>query len=73
MTSSARPASHGTPARLLSIPELAEYLGVPVATIYRWRYTRDGPVGYRVGRHIRYRIADVERWLEGQRDPRPGA
>jgi excisionase family DNA binding protein len=73
MTGPARHASHETPARLLSIPELAEYLGVPVATIYRWRYTRDGPVGYRVGRHIRYRITDVERWLEAQRDPHPGA
>jgi hypothetical protein len=46
------PASHHVPDRLLSIPELADYLGVPVATIYRWRYTRDGPVGYCIGRHV---------------------
>ena len=71
MTSPARPGAHETPNRLLSIPELAEYLGVPVATIYRWRYTRDGPAGYRVGRHVRYRLSDVERWLETQRDSRP--
>jgi len=56
----------------MSISELAGYLGVPVATIYRWRYTHDGPIGYRVGRHIRYRLTDVERWLERQRDIRPG-
>jgi hypothetical protein len=30
MTSPARPASHQTPERLLSISELAEYLGVPM-------------------------------------------
>ena len=73
MTSPARPATHDTPNRLLSIPELADYLGVPVATIYRWRYRRDGPAGYRVGRHVRYRLSDVERWLETQRDTRPDA
>ena len=71
MSSPIRPDSDDQPDRLLSIRELGEYLGVPVATIYRWRYTRDGPVGYRVGRHVRYRISDVERWLETQRDARP--
>jgi excisionase family DNA binding protein len=73
MTTRTQPEPHHTPARLLSIPELAAYLGVPVATIYRWRYTRDGPVGHRVGRHVRYRLIDIERWLETQRDVRPGA
>ncbi len=71
MTSPTRPALSDTSERLLSIPEVADYLGVPVATIYRWRYTRDGPVGYRVGRHVRYRPSDVECWLETQRDARP--
>jgi excisionase family DNA binding protein len=71
MTSPAHPDSRYTPDRLLSIPELADYLGVPIATIYRWRYMRDGPVGYRVGRHVRYRLSDVERWLDTQRDSRP--
>ena len=73
MTSPTRPALSDTSERLLSIPEVADYLGVPVATIYRWRYTRDGPVGYRVGRHVRYRPSDVERWLETQRDARPNS
>lgn len=40
---------------LLSVAELAAFLGVPVATIYRWRHQRRGPIGYRVGRHVRYR------------------
>jgi predicted DNA-binding transcriptional regulator AlpA len=33
MTSPTCPAHNATPNRLLSIPELADYLGVPVATI----------------------------------------
>ena len=53
---------------LLSVAELAAFLGVPVATIYRWRHQRQGPVGYRIGRHVRYRARDIEQWLETQRD-----
>ena len=49
--------------RLLTVEDLAEYLSVPVATLYAWRYHRQGPPGFRVGRHIRYRWADVEKWI----------
>ena len=52
--------------RLLTVEELADYLGVPVATIYAWRYRREGPPGFRVGRHIRYRWTDVVEWIERQ-------
>ncbi len=56
--------------RLLSPYEVAAYLGVPLATVYRWRSRREGPIGIRVGRHVRYRVGDVERWLDQQRDTR---
>jgi len=52
--------------RLLTVNELAEYLAVPLATIYGWRYRGIGPVGFRVGRHVRFRLSDVERWIEAQ-------
>lgn len=46
---------------------LAEYLGdIPVATIYKWNSDGTGPPRIHIGRHVRYRRADVERWLEGQ-------
>jgi excisionase family DNA binding protein len=48
--------------------ELADYLGVPIKTIYEWRYLGFGPPGYRIGRHVRYRLTDVEQWLETKRD-----
>ena len=54
---------------LLTVPELANYLGVPVATIYGWRYRGEGPPGFRVGRHLRYRRSDVEAWITKQRQP----
>jgi predicted DNA-binding transcriptional regulator AlpA len=41
--------------RLMSLTDVSEMLGIPVHTLYRWRYKGDGPVGYRVGRHVRYR------------------
>jgi excisionase family DNA binding protein len=49
---------------LMSAQELAEYLGVPVATIYRWRYRHEGPRALKIGRHLRYRTIDIERWLD---------
>lgn len=50
--------------RLLSVQQLADYLGVPVATLYQWRWRREGPPGFRVGRHVRYRSSDIEDWVE---------
>lgn len=54
--------------RLLRPDELASILGIPLATIYRWRSRGDGPPGIRVGRHVRYRLEDVDRWLDERRD-----
>lgn len=56
---------------LLTPTDLAEYLGVPLKTLYQWRYRGVGPPAVRVGRYLRYRRADVEVWLEKQeRDER---
>jgi excisionase family DNA binding protein len=55
--------------RLLTIVDLSEMLGVPVDTLYGWRHRGQG---YRVGRHVRYRRAHVEAWLESRLDPRSG-
>ena len=54
------------PEPLLSTRDLAEYLDVPVSTLYAWRHRREGPPGFRVGRHIRYRPSDVEDWIRSQ-------
>jgi excisionase family DNA binding protein len=56
--------------RLMSLTEVSEILSIPVHTLYRWRHKGDGPVGYRVGRHVRYRREAVEAWLEQQVDKR---
>ena len=53
-----------SPEMLLTTEQLAAYLGVPVATVYGWRHRGSGPPGYRVGRFSRYRVSDVEAWIE---------
>lgn len=54
-----------TPRRALATPEeVAEYYGVPVATLYQWRHRGLGPRSSKVGRHVRYRWEDVERYID---------
>lgn len=56
--------------RLMSAQEVADYLGIPITTLYAWRYKGEGPPGYRVGRHIRHRREQIDRWLEDHADDR---
>ena len=58
--------------RLLTINELSTMLCIPVDTLYGWRHRGEGPQGYRIGRHVRYRRAVVDAWLESRLDVRGG-
>ena len=58
---------------LLTTSELADYLGVNVQAIYDLRCDRRGPAGIRVGRELRYRVADVLHWLEALEEIQPSA
>ena len=51
--------------RLLTLEEVADMLRVPVATLYRQRYVGDRPgaLGFRVGRHVRFRPSDLDGWI----------
>lgn len=48
--------------------DVADYLGVPINTVYQWRTRGSGPPGRRVGKHVRYRPEDVEAWFDCQPD-----
>jgi excisionase family DNA binding protein len=65
MSNDSKSAGHEGAAmpRLLSPRDLATYLCVPLATVYRWHSIGDRPVAYRVGRHVRYKREDIEEWL----------
>ena len=56
--------------QMISPSELAEFLNVPVSTIYQWRYRGEGPPGFKLGNHVRYRWADIHRWLDHHADQR---
>lgn len=60
-------------SRLLTIREVADYLGVSVQTIYNWRYRGEGPPGLKVMGQVRYRPEDLEGWLSDQADDRQPA
>jgi predicted DNA-binding transcriptional regulator AlpA len=51
---------------LASIAEVSEYLGKTVNALYIMRQRGTGPRSSKVGRTVRYRWADVERWLDEQ-------
>lgn len=52
--------------RLLSVRELAAYLGVRPTTIYQWRSTGASlPPAVKISPHlVRYRRCDVDAWLD---------
>lgn len=49
---------------LIGVEELADYLGVPVQTIYDWRLSGRAPRAFKLGKHLRFAISDVQQWLE---------
>lgn len=49
---------------VLTATEAAAYLQVPVETLRRWRSVGIGPRHAKVGRHVRYRRAALDRWLD---------
>lgn len=50
--------------RLWTVEDVAEFLGVPVRTLYDWRGRGYGPTAKKVGRYLRYDPAEVERWFD---------
>jgi excisionase family DNA binding protein len=55
--------------RLLTMDEVSAMLGIPVASLRFWRVRGTGPASIKVGRHVRYRQADIDAWLEQNTTP----
>lgn len=55
------------PTRLLTLPQTAELLQTPEATLRFWRHQGDvGPASAKIGRRVMYREADVLAWIDAQ-------
>ncbi|MDR1152487.1 MAG: helix-turn-helix domain-containing protein [Bifidobacteriaceae bacterium] len=50
--------------RLWTAQDVADYLGIPKATLYRWRCVGSpSPEGFIIGRHLRFDPAKVRAWV----------
>ena len=49
---------------LLTTEQTAEWLQLEAQTLAKWRVTGKGPRFVKLGRAVRYRIADVDEWIE---------
>ena len=51
---------------LLLMPEVAEVVRLPVATLRWLRHRNTGPPSFLVGRRVMYRRGEVRRWIAEQ-------
>jgi predicted DNA-binding transcriptional regulator AlpA len=67
------PSIHSSPIKrdtLRTVPEtlnekqVADYLNMSTAILHKWRRLQMGPKFLRIGRLVRYRRSDLERWLD---------
>ena len=49
---------------VVTLSQLATQLGVSVQTLYDLRSQGRGPRGFRVGRELRFRVSEVDAWLD---------
>lgn len=53
-------------SKLWSIKDVADFLGIPVQTLYQWRTRKYGPPGRRIGKYVRYIPDEVRAWFDAQ-------
>lgn len=55
--------NHPRPTTVLTVQQAAEYLGLAVSTLNKWRCLGGGPVFMKMGRAVRYRITDLDQFM----------
>lgn len=55
----------GNEPKLMTVVEVAEYLRISRASVYRLVRSRQVPVS-NVGRQLRFRRDSIDRWLQGK-------
>lgn len=61
-------SSASYPHGLWDVRQVAEYLGIARKTFYNWRVEGRGPEPITMGTTLRWRRADVDQWIETQRN-----
>jgi excisionase family DNA binding protein len=54
--------------QILTTPEVAELLRVPINTLYRWTALGIGPPFYKIGKANRYKLSEVMEWFNAHQD-----
>lgn len=55
-----------TPEPYVDSRAAAAFLGQAIQTLHQWRFRGTGPKFYKSGRSVRYRISDLEAWLNAR-------
>ncbi len=63
MTTNSPIKEHDFASKLLNTSELAKYLGVNDSTLRQYRIKGNGPTYIKIGHLVRYKISDIEEWL----------
>jgi len=67
MATNANSNGHTDGSRWLTVAQVAEYLGLTPATLYRWRSAGFFPPCVELRKHILIDVDDLETWLVGMR------
>ena len=54
--------------RWLSLPEVADMLGLPIDTFRKIRARGQGPHGVMMGRQLRFHVDDLAKWERERRE-----
>jgi excisionase family DNA binding protein len=57
-------SSSSSPRRLLTVREAADYLGLSVSTLNKWRVSGEGPRYVKLGAAVRHDIRDLDSFIE---------
>jgi hypothetical protein len=52
---------------LLSPDEVQEVYNIPITTLEKWRSKKIGPPYHKLGKHIRYKPQDVDKWVDSKK------
>ncbi len=51
---------------ILTTKQVEETYGFNQGTLRYWRHCDEGPASFRLGRHVVYRRAEIEKWISAQ-------
>ena len=51
--------------QLMTVEQAAQYLGLAVSTLNKWRCHGGGPVFLKMGRAVRYKLENLDNYITG--------